>query len=238
MKNDLHAVPDWPDISATWWCWWSADHTGASVLSRSHTHTHTHSRSHSHCLLSITQHLILTAFCFDLSHPLPSHSSHAAPEMRQGFTTNQVNFWQGAPLHTRLLNFSRFGKRGRWESLEVGVDGRPWEAWVHNALPFAFCSLFCSPLIFTLFSPIFHPPSSQILSLAGVLMVLVPPSLAWLRSWADLGIWNLQAFPQFSCFLNPRPTPPPLSIYLFLILPTSPHGTCLIPLVPTLQCHS
>lgn len=33
-------------------------------------------------------------------------------------------------------------------------------------------------------------------------------------------------------------SPPPTNIYLFLILPTSPHGTCLILLVPTLWCHS
>lgn len=36
----------------------------------------------------------------------------------------------------------------------------------------------------------------------------------------------------------PTPPPPPLSLYLFAILPTSLHGTCLIPLVPTLRCHS
>lgn len=72
-------------------CW---PHRGIGFI----TLTHPHSRSHSHCLLSITQHLILTAFCFDLSHPLPSHSSWAQREMRWGFMTNQVNFWQGAPL--------------------------------------------------------------------------------------------------------------------------------------------
>ena len=54
LTNDLHTVKYCPDVSATWWCWWTADR-GPSALYLSHTHTHTQMHRHTHTLAAFFQ---------------------------------------------------------------------------------------------------------------------------------------------------------------------------------------
>lgn len=137
------------------------------------------------------------------------------------------------------------------------TDCRPWKEWecciqwrwrcLHNILSVTLNGLFCSLSLFTLGLLFFPLPPFCILYLAAC----PPPPTPF-----HVFVLKFSVFPRFSVKVLSfaqisRSLPFPSSTFccylyrhlltnisLFLILPTTLHGTCLILLVPTLWCHS
>lgn len=138
------------------------------------------------------------------------------------------------------------------------TDCRPWKEWecciqwrwrcLHNILSVTLNGLFCSLSLFTLgllfFSspPFLHPlfgcvppPPPTPFHVFVLKFSVFPRFSVKVLSFAQIS--RSLPFPSstFCCYLYRHLL---TNISLFLILPTTLHGTCLILLVPTLWCHS
>lgn len=75
------------------------------------------------------------------------------------------------------------------------------------------------------------------LSCARVVALLLAPLLSGSGHLKSSSVSTIQLLSGHQHPLHLHPNHP-LNVYLFVILPTSLRGTCLIPLVPTLRCRS
>lgn len=234
-------------------CW---PHWGICFI----THARTHARAHTHACKH-TRVLVLSLTVPPFNHAA-SYSHYLLLWLITSFAVSLVPgaAWDEAVFYSKSskfqterasayppFKFSHLGKLGQVKVFGGGCQRQtvrgvgalgPQRITIH----LLWFLLFSSP--FHPRSPIFHFPFSPLLisfpwlhSTCTHCSLSLPlsPSSALEQFWASeifkpfhnsVVVWN-----------SPIAQPPPGS-YLFPILPTSLHGTCLIPLVPTLRCHS
>lgn len=234
-------------------CW---PHWGISFIT--HARTHAQARTHMH-MQTHTRVLSLTLPPFNHA---ASYSHYLLLWLITSFAVSLVPgaAWDEAMFYSKsrkfqtesasaclLFKFSHLGKLGqvkvfgggcqRQTVRGVGASG-PQCITIHLLWFLLFSSHFHAT------SPIFHfpfsPPLISFPWLHGTcphsyLSLPLSPSSALEQFWASE---IFKPFHNSVVIWNSPITQPPTGSYLFPILPTSLHGTCLIPLVPTLRCHS
>lgn len=209
-KNDPYTVKYCPDVSATWWCWWTADRRPLTVY-LSHTlppfnPTPAHSLYLTLWLITSFALLLLPSFLNIMWDQVKCYGKLSKIKTReQLYSPMSCVIFIAQPLTEPCLCCP-------WR-LVLMTDCRPWKEWecciqwrwrcLHNTLSFTLYGLFCSLSLFTL-CPLFFPLSFfHILSLAVCPPSFLPPSLPLSSSSPSLSpvfcagfviCWNLEVF--------------------------------------------